>query len=334
MMRKTLSLAHPTPPPVATLAICLVMLIPSTLTLGGCHRYPGLMRWYQHSTRVTEPMRYAISDLSWSPNGRWLAMVRWDAVNIPSGPLLALDLHSGRIHPIAYSPGEVYSLPSWSPESDALLFSVSSAGIWTAPIEGGQSQPLSAGNVAAWNPVGSQIVVASWIQTRPSDAAAVVSLVDWDGSHIASSELARAPYLSVDGITWSPDGDTIVVVLSGSDDMETPGELALYALGADLAGIRELYRGSGFAMIGWIGSDRLLLRVFNRTLDHFAVRFRALSLTGECREFEIAEGPMGAARLSPDATGIAFVGSDGAVYVLRVEDVLGPGGWDGGAPCD
>lgn len=155
--------------------------------------------------------RYDYLQLSWSPNGKYVAFVRQEdlayegmyAISVPDMNVVSLGSYD-YIYPYPYS----YTYPVWSPDSQVIAFAIGPSRshliieIYRINADGSNPVNLTSGALQYahnpdWSPDGMRIVF---------DGGKQIYIMDADGSNIA-------PLVDVGGDdggpAWSPDGRSI-----------------------------------------------------------------------------------------------------------------------------
>ncbi|HET7036958.1 MAG TPA: S9 family peptidase [Thermomicrobiaceae bacterium] len=153
---------------------------------------------------------------AWSPDGRWIAVVRSNAAGGSDIWLVATD-GSGDERRLVGDAWESRS-PSFSPNGRTVAFISGEAGsldVWTVPFDGGEPRRLTAGTnpldeprwAPRWSPDGQWIAyVSSRSGERNNDDVWVVSA---DGTR--HRQLTTGLMVNTDP-AWSPDGESLAVV--------------------------------------------------------------------------------------------------------------------------
>lgn len=178
-------------------------------------------------------------DLSWSPDGEWVAVA-------DLGLLQLLNSDSGEVREVAAQPSgrdsRVLS-PTWSPDGRSIAFS-SGRHIFTVSRDGSQlteiaTEPFGAkGQIAlAWSPDGSQI---AYVGTEPGSVEELwplgIYLVNPDGSNHRKLRDVGECFCGGGwfgpGIAWSPDGTQIAFTTVGYNGPSSEPSGGLYVMDA------------------------------------------------------------------------------------------------------
>jgi WD40-like Beta Propeller Repeat len=214
-----------------------------------------------------------VSGVAWSPNGRYIAVANLDQLQLwsPDG---------GRTKTIVTLPSGYAFSPSWSPDSNRLVFVALAAGQWGMDVVNADGShlttlvgPLPSDRMLdspAWSPDGSQI---AYLEGAPlhcgSRGSALTSglpcypgfpwttysvmLIHPDGSNLTRLHAAgstSAPDF-IPSLGWSPDGTSMALIIPGPTPAVVLTGPGLYVMNRDGSEIRRLDRNSWGGPLAW-----------------------------------------------------------------------------------
>jgi Tol biopolymer transport system component len=222
-------------------------------------------------TRFLGACSACVAGIAWSPNGRYIAVA-----NVHHLQLWSPD--GGRTKTIATLPSGYPSWPSWSPDSNRLVFVVPGdhldSGMHVVNADGSHLTTLigplpdRALESPSWSPDGSQIAYleGAILRSGPSGSAGTsglpcapgfcritysVMLIHPDGSNPIRLRAAggTADGDFVPGLGWSPDGTSLALLIPGPTTAGVltgtlPPGSGLYAMNRDGSDLRLLDRNA------------------------------------------------------------------------------------------
>lgn len=176
------------------------------------------------------------SQVSWSPDGQWLALIISEA-GYPY--LYRLHLDGSGLSLLAEA-GRVKEDPAWSPDGKAIVYAAGprqgDRGLFLLPAEGGQARNLTPtpGDdwAPAWSPDGKYI---AFVSNRAGPNNTEIYRLE-----VASGQVERLTDSPGEDIfpSWSPDGKSIAFLSNRS------GEFRLYRMDIQGGEVEELYAGA------------------------------------------------------------------------------------------
>ena len=186
--------------------------------------------------------------LAWSPDGRQLAFIAHQPD--PLAPsLLILDVARGTSRKIAPCPCNGLA---WSPDGSTIAATADTGLLNLIGTDGHiearlTPKPGSGLLGPTWSPDGSTIAYLAVEPVKSGGIEYVLSMVDIAGSHpVQVLRAGRCDCNLHPGITWSPDGTKLALVVPGSPDMG-PGLYVVNRDGTDL----HLITGVGWGSPSW-----------------------------------------------------------------------------------
>lgn len=169
--------------------------------------------------RARRPMR----DLSWSPDGRWLAFsCGGTRTNDAEICLVRSDGSQRQV----LTDNEVWDdQPAWSPDGSRLVFTrsgLTNTLVMILDIANGSEREIANLPLGAhdpeWSPTGDSIALVAAVGTRGD-----IHVMDPDGSNITN--ITNTPNVPELGISWAPSGERIVFsrFLTSDDTGATSG---------------------------------------------------------------------------------------------------------------
>jgi len=312
-----------------------VVLIGASL---GCQGTPHPDNWYANSIAVSPSGSPHFNEVTWSPDGNALAASSAGSAGdtTGSGDLFVIDLLSGDLARVTFDVVAYNAHPTWSAAGDRIAFYSNHPreGIWTVNADGTDRRFLANGRVAAWAPSGDTLAVAD-VRWPPEigTAEAVLSLVSVHTAQIEERAVFHALAIAPGEVAWSPDGGHIAAILALQERPHWQFVNVLYLIANPADEPRELARGR-IASVQWLSPQTVMYAIGGFPENPALVEFRAVDVVGACRQLTLEEGSMTSPHFSPAGDALAFADSDGIVYVLDLEALLGPDFWSRAQDCD
>ncbi len=176
------------------------------------------------------------SQVSWSPDGKWLALVLSEA-GYPY--LYRIHLDGSGLFRLAEA-GQVKEDPAWSPDGNSIAYAAGprqgDRGIFLLPATGGRARNLTVGRSddwsPAWSPDGRSI---AFVSNRAGLTNTEIYRLEVDSGQV--ERLTTSPAEDIFP-SWSPDG-TYIAFLSNRS-----GEFRLYRMDVQGGQVEELYPGA------------------------------------------------------------------------------------------
>jgi dipeptidyl aminopeptidase/acylaminoacyl peptidase len=202
---------------------------------------------------------------AWSPDGQRLVFSRsWNVS--PAPYLYTINVNGTGLRQLV---DEVAYEPAWSPDGRSILYAghglqVAAADGSTPPTLILQATHMPAGFLGyvghpAWSPDGRYITFT----TDGFQAYDIhYDLAIWDVEREVAGGLLLGPFFYVDGLTyyfqsaWSPDGQSIAVVVCPYAWDNCYPDSAIAILNPDGSGLREVAEAGGFASPSWSPDGR------------------------------------------------------------------------------
>jgi hypothetical protein len=175
-----------------------------------------------------------------SPDGRSIAL--WHHKADSRSDLYVIDIASGRRTLVAPDRSGPWSLPTWSPDNQKIVFDDLYT-LFMVNVNGTQVQPLMQGYPvisADWSPNGQEVAFTSWQSF--SSGTTDVGIVRADGSTIAIIR-RNARFIG-----WSPDGTRFLFQQSQAYN-PTQSDPNLYVINKDGSGERKLSDYSDLSLL-------------------------------------------------------------------------------------
>ncbi len=176
------------------------------------------------------------SQVSWSPDGKWLALVISEA-GFPY--LYRIHLDGSGLFRLAEA-GRVKEDPAWSPDGNSIVYAAGprqgDRGLFLLPAGGGKAQDLIPGKgddwAPSWSPDGRFI---AFVSNRDGLTNTEIYRLE-----VASGQVERLTTSPGEDIfpSWSPDGRSIAFLSNRS------GEFHLYRMDVQGGQVEELYAGA------------------------------------------------------------------------------------------
>lgn len=176
------------------------------------------------------------SQVSWSPDGKWLALVISEA-GYPY--LYRIHLDGSGLFRLAEA-GRVKEDPAWSPDGNSIVYAAGprqgDRGLFLLPAGGGIAQNLTPGKsddwAPSWSPDGKYI---AFVSNRAGPTNTEIYRLEMAGGQV--ERLTDSPGEDVFP-SWSPDGKFIAFLSNRS------GEFRLYRMDTQGGQVEELYAGA------------------------------------------------------------------------------------------
>ena len=160
-----------------------------------------------HPTKKKKPKHIAEGQMpTYSPDGQWLAYSQHNKNNIQD--LWIQNVQTGKKFQLTNTPTKEENAPHWSPNGQHLLFAMREAGhdLWTFKLDEQKPVRLAGGIAAAdWSPDGESIGFVAH-----TDQGLALFKMHSSGGHWTPLSKPNEIPTSVGGISWSPDGKTII----------------------------------------------------------------------------------------------------------------------------
>jgi len=259
---------------------------------------PPSMRTLTYSGVDREP--------SAAPGGRLIAY----ASERDGGTQIWLKQHPGGDE-VALTHGAIDAVPRISPDGSQVLFvrqEGTERSLYRVPVVGGEPRKvLDDVWEADWSPDGSRIVIA---RNRISGGASTDFVLIVDAAGQDAREIARLDNISLSSPRWSPDGTTIALVQTGTENSDSTLLLVNVADGSKRVLSPPPPLGRLSALV-WIGSGGSLLYTKSETI----VVGQTAASSSQVVLQDVVSGEARSLMWLPSATGSLDVVGPGAIVL-------------------
>lgn len=293
--------------------------------VGGCANLSQSTLIEANSKEISPIDSPWFSELAWANDGVRIAAISEESSGgiSTAGNLFIINLEDKEFTQITNTRGDLYSHPDWA-RSDNLIATFSNRdpeGIWVFRPDGSGGYEMRGGDIPKWSPTHSLLAVLNIEEKNENNKTPVtMSLYDYDGNLVQTTELYTGNRIAYANMLWSPNGEQLAVIIAPTnpegnvDDVYT---LYLLSASGELVSEQPL---DVLTCIDWIDTSNLLCLREKGSDKNKGIKFVRININGVCYQIGSDDSFLQSPRLSPSKEQLAYINHEGKVKLVDLAE--------------